>query len=46
MIEAGFYGSHDEDHPESLAPGMPAMNLCVQACLSTTVVWAIMFRQH
>ncbi|KAL3157068.1 hypothetical protein ABBQ38_001315 [Trebouxia sp. C0009 RCD-2024] len=21
MIEAGFYGSHDEDHPESLAPG-------------------------
>lgn len=22
MIEAGFYGSHDENNPEGLAPGM------------------------
>ena len=24
MIEAGFYGTHDESHPEGLAPGMPS----------------------
>lgn len=32
MIEAGFYGAHDEDHPEGLAPGMPGDTPCESYC--------------
>lgn len=38
MIEAGFYGTHDESHPEGLAPGMPsATSVNVLVCLCAAV---------
>ena len=49
MIEAGFYGTHDESHPEGLAPGMPFATsdklLALPACLACSLSFGQYFLQ-